>query len=397
MELFKSTNELISTLDRDRRLIKDLFAKRKSHIRYDDALALVDDNEQRLHYLLERGVIRQEADSVELEEEYTVFFEKVLAVNDEISVGLVQEYLSQLKHNIECFLAAQTHKDKQDYHQLVSRSLTKISSAIDRNVIDLQRNIDTTFKVEADYKVKLVKLKHLDRKREDISLLILRCERLFNEDQETFFTRYADESLRSLVNYVRVQINDAYHHLIDLQKQIIAYLHQIENRSQVYEKVRKLKYLRDQYLLTAHSDVQEILNKHHPVWIEPQIQYRVKLSIELIQSSEEVLPIVKRIALKREQKSTLKRVQAGAISDHYLNVHVEELNPLSVDELYASFSVAGFHLFEFICQYKPLAEADFDEKLNVFCQVASLYLDRLQFTGEYAHFQNVEYPIIYSQ
>ena len=397
MKLFESTNELILSLDRDKRLIKELFEKRKNPIRNDEALDLADDNDQRLDYLLERGVIRRESDYVELEEEYVVFFEKVLAANEVISVGLVKEYLDQLNENIEYYKIAKAEKDKHSYYYAIKRSLSKIHQATERNVIDLQRNVNTTYKVEIDYNIKLAKLKHLDKKREDIATLITKCEYIFSDSQEVFFSRDADESLRDLVYYVRNRIGEAYHHLIDLQKQIISYLHHIQESNRLYDKVRKLKYLKDQFLLSSHSNIDPLLEKNQAVWFEPQPHYSIKLSIEEMQTSDEILPIIQKISSLRQRKNDLKQQQAEAIPSDFLDLQSREYYETNLDELFMSFSTAGFDLFEFISQYKPLADKSFDEHIDAFCQVVSLNLDQLRFTGAYQTSNGIEYPIIYHQ
>ena len=50
-----------------------------------------------------------------------------------------------------------------------------------RNVIDLKRNIDNTYKNEPNYRVKLSKLKNLDEKRKNIALLINRSEDIIDK------------------------------------------------------------------------------------------------------------------------------------------------------------------------------------------------------------------------
>lgn len=55
-----------------------------------------------------------------------------------------------------------------------------------RNVVDLRRNIDTTFKNEPNYKNKKAKLENLDRKRLDIKDLIEQTEYLISNEEKNF-------------------------------------------------------------------------------------------------------------------------------------------------------------------------------------------------------------------
>ena len=58
-----------------------------------------------------------------------------------------------------------------------------------------------------------------------------------------------DTQMRIVVNDVKLQLNDSYHNLIEIEKQIIHYLNLIAYQNRIFEKVRRLKYFRDQFLL----------------------------------------------------------------------------------------------------------------------------------------------------
>ena len=59
MGTFHSIDELIKTLDREKVLLKEMFAKRHSlQFRYDYALEMTEYKEERIRYLIENGVIR---------------------------------------------------------------------------------------------------------------------------------------------------------------------------------------------------------------------------------------------------------------------------------------------------------------------------------------------------
>ena len=108
-----------------------------------------------------------------------------------------------------------------------------------RNVIDLKRNIDNTYKNEPNYRVKLSKLKNLDEKRKNIALLINRSEDIIDNTQPVFFRVAMDTQMRIAVNDVKLQLNDSYHNLIEIEKQIIHYLNLIAYQNRIFEKVRR--------------------------------------------------------------------------------------------------------------------------------------------------------------
>ena len=105
MGTFRSIDELIRTLEREKILLKEMFAKRHSlQFRYDYALEMTEYKEERIRFLIENGVIRDTGDCLEMEDVYQKFFEDVLEVNEEINVSSVRDYISVLKENIDYYL-----------------------------------------------------------------------------------------------------------------------------------------------------------------------------------------------------------------------------------------------------------------------------------------------------
>jgi hypothetical protein len=94
MENFRSIDELIRMLSREKVLLKDMFQNRKKlSYRYDTARELVEYKESRIAFLIDHGVIQDGGDFLELADVYQRFFEEVLDVNEDISVASVKESL----------------------------------------------------------------------------------------------------------------------------------------------------------------------------------------------------------------------------------------------------------------------------------------------------------------
>lgn len=93
--------------------------------------------------------------------------------------------------------------------------------------------------------------------------------------------------MRNVVSDVKLQLNDSYHNLIEIQKQIIHYLNLIDYQNRIFEKVKKLKYLKDQFLLEEHTSIRSVAAQKYSVWMEPQVGYRIKLSIDNLRTSDE--------------------------------------------------------------------------------------------------------------
>ena len=225
MSTFRSIEELVKSLDREKELLKEMFAKRKSlSFRYDYALEMTEYKEERIRYLIDYGVIRDTGDFLEMEDIYLKFFEDVLEVNEEINVSFVQDYLTRLNENIDYYLKENNEQRKYNYQREVKRCLKNIALTTVRNVMDLKRNMDNTYKNEPNYKIKKTKLVRLDEKRNNIALLIRKSEELIDYGQPVFFRVAMDVQMRNVVSDVKLQLNDSYHNLIEIQKQIIPYI-----------------------------------------------------------------------------------------------------------------------------------------------------------------------------
>ena len=73
MNTFTSIKELLFTLIRERRLLTEMFEKRKTlSYKYDFALVLVDYNEDRIQCLIEHSVIRQNGSFVEIDDQFSI-------------------------------------------------------------------------------------------------------------------------------------------------------------------------------------------------------------------------------------------------------------------------------------------------------------------------------------
>ena len=124
MGTFRSIDELVRALDREKALLKEMFAKRHSlQFRYDYALEMTEYKEERIRFLIENGVIRDTGDCLEMEDVYQKFLEDVLEVNEEINVSSVRDYISVLNENIDYYLKENNETRKYKYPKEVRRCL----------------------------------------------------------------------------------------------------------------------------------------------------------------------------------------------------------------------------------------------------------------------------------
>lgn len=396
MKTFLHLKELLNTLHREERLISELFSRRNLMFKYEYALELVDYKEDKILRLLEHEILRKNEDYIEIEDLYLEFFEKILQVNEEVTISYINENITTIKENIEYYLNENKETLKYNYLKVIKNIFKKIGSTTLRNVIDLRRNVENTFKNEPNYKNKKLKLENLDRKRKDIILLIQQIEKLL-EDEKAFLKIANDDDLDKIIIALREKLNDSGHNLIEIEKQIIEYLNQIKYQNELTEKLRKIKYLKDQFTLKTDTNLHFILQSENLLNFEPNPIYSVKLSLDYLSTSDEAFEIIKKVANKNSNKlkNNIKSSLAAPIEQEYLENAVEEEILIDLEKVKNNFLATSNNLFDFVMRYKFDKEISFNEKVTLYCQLVSRYEHLFEIKDKYEMYNNVEYTMIY--
>ncbi len=397
MNSFSSIKELITTLYREVSLLSEMFKKRKSvkNFQYDYALDLVDNNDNRLKYLLDREVIRQNGNNLEIDDLFLHFFEQILNANEEINTSYVNESIAKIKHNIDYYLNETNDQRKYNYLREIKKSLRNIGNITFRNVVDLKRNIDNTFKNEPNYKNKKAKLYNLDNKRKDIVKLIEQTEILLSTDSITFFKTATDEELSRIIVQLKIQLQKCTHNLIEIEKQIIDFLNQIQYQNTVIEKLRQIKYLKDQFTLETSTDLKSVLQKNNSVVFEPNPSYPLKLSLEFLQSDQDVYASILKISRQIHTGVKIALPLADKITEEYLKAQIEEVIQINLEEVKNGFVASSYNLLDFISGYQYPKDVSFDDIVNIYCQLVSQFDTLMEITDKYQEKENIEFATIY--
>lgn len=392
---FRTIEELVKVLDREKTLFRDMFERRKSlAYRTDIAMEVVDYRRERIQYLIDYGVIHENGDFLEMEDVYVQFFEEVLDMNEEISVSSVKEYLDSLKENINYYLQETNENRKNQYQSNVRKTLRRIGLRTLKNIIDLKRNVDTAYKQEPNYKIKKSRLANLDEKRKGIKVLIKECERMM-EDEGVFFKIAADPEMQRTTMDVRNDFTEADHNLLEIEHQIIDYINQIEQQSLLFKKIRKLKYLKDQLTWREDTNIVRIIEGKNPLWMEKRPYNRIFLSLDMLRGSEEAYSIIRKIA-GRTIVRRLARTEADPLDETYMHNSIEEVNAVNMTELWNAFKAQGNHLFAFIKDYSYKQQHTLGDYIILYCQMATLHSEELRITDDYEQYDKIEYALIYA-
>lgn len=395
MATFQSIRELTRGFQQGTKLLNDMFMKRKTiAIRYDDALETLDGDENKLNYLIRFGVIVKVGDQLELDDVYQRFFEEVLAVNEEINIASVQMYISKLRLGINSYLATENDGRRTLFLREIRHTFRSIDNVTRRNVVDLKRNVDDTYKQEPNFKIKELRLRDFDEKRKQIEELIRQTEKVIDE-QTIFFANAMDIGMKQTVSDVREGLRESAHGLISVAAQIIDYLNRIEYQSRLVKKVRQLKYMKDRFMIAESTDVREVLAATDDVWMEKQPKYSTKISLDFLRDDDAALDVLCNIRRRLLKKATMKSKLANKIDKQYLEEKQETSRAFNHQEIINGFIAQGLDLFYYVWSLPFAGDVDREQRLVLFLQLASQYSEKLKYTSDTKTVDNVEYPIIY--
>lgn len=407
MYIFRSIHEIINTVAAARGLLTEMFEKRKIlSFRYSDALALLKDDENRLKLLIEKEVIHQNGNFVELDARFMDFFELLLEANEEINTAVIDENIEYLHELMDYYLKERIATRKASYVRNIKITFQKIARTTIRNIMNLQTSIDNAFKHEPTYQIKIAKLENLDKKRINIQQLIDTTENLILHEERQFFQQATDDELNRILLELRRELQLSAHSLIRAQQDIINYLNQIKSQVILVEKIRRVKYLQDQFELRAKSNLAEVLEREHSILLEGTAPSSFKLSINYL-NTDEARPIILKVIKNLQHRETIRSNEAGAFSDEDLasqSMYQETINleetvgnyiQAQTEAMWKDATAQPEDLFSFLMRYPFRQEVSEEERTTLFCQIVSLYESQFRTSEEFGIYKNYEYARIY--
>lgn len=384
-----------------------MFEKRNIvNFKYSEALELLKNDENRLRLLIEKEVILQNGNFVQLDARFLDFFELLLEANEEINTAIINDNIDYLHELMGYYLQENIASRKTSYVRNIKITFQKIARTTIRNILNLQASIDNAFKHEPTYQIKIAKLENLDKKRINIQQLIDMTENLILHEERTFFQQATDEELSRILLELRRELQLSAHSLIRAQQDIINYLNQIKSQIILVEKIRKIKYLQDQFELRAKSNLAEVLDREHSVLIEGALPTSFKLSINYL-NSDEAQPVILKVLKNLQYRKSVKSNEAGAFSDEDLShqsayepaVSLEEIIGTYIqcqtEKLWKDASAQPDDLFSFLLNYRFRHQIGEKERTTLFCQLVSLYESQLHISDRFGRYKEYEYALIY--
>lgn len=395
MPKYDKIDELITDLNRHKKLLSALFDGRMSSVQEEAVLELMEGDGDKLERLAAYGLLVRAKGQVSLESRLQSFFEEYLEVDETVHVLYIQEHLDKIKE-LKSYYLKETHMvRKEPYLLRIKKHLRSIIRVTLLNVKTLRNNTDETYKAEANFEVKKEKLSNIRSQRDQLEGVIKAVERLLED--ELFFRTAVDDELLMLVHQLKVTLHESYHNLIEIQRQVITYLNQIEKRVQVVEKVLRLKLLRDKHYLKQQTDFYELAARIGDLPLTGGDVFRTRLSVSVLQEEEEMQQLVLKVRERlRNQKAFALNV-AGEMPEAALQADDQRESSVDLSALRTIFMGKNQDLFTFVLQHRFKQEVSERERIRYYCRMASLFESDFLFTDQTALHQQMEYALIYPQ
>ena len=224
--------------------------------------------------------------------------------------------------------------------------------------------------------------------------MIVQTEILLNQDSLTFFKTATDEELKHIRTELILDLTAARQNLIETRKQIIEYINQVKYQSKFIEKLRQLKYLRDQFEIKHKTNILDVLSKTHSLAFEAKPFYSLKLSLENLEE-ENVRKIIKKVISNYHTGVSPRKFVAENLSEDDLKAVTEKEIHINLHEVIENFATSGKHLFDYIFEYKFPREVSFSEKVTIYCQMIAIFEDELILTEYFERCEKIEYALVY--
>ena len=395
---FTGIGDLLSKLNSESKLLTEMYHYRtRLEFSYSHALELAS-SEKRLQMLIEYGILHRDGDNLEIDELFLRFFEEVLQSSEDISNATVEENLTKLQKNIEYYQKEQNNTEGQRYYlRMIRRGLVVIGSMVRRNVVTLKRNIDDVYKTIGNYATKRMRLEEYMQQLRSISLLIDETRKILKREDTTFRVMIPDERLLHIIAEVHSDMQFAFENVIELERVIRDYLHQIDVQTRTLNKIRKLKYLKDMETWRSDSDVEAVLSRLNAVWMEREYKRRIKPSLSYITTTTEGISVLEQVQKILSKGRRDRRVAAPPLGKEQLAALKIVEDIVDTDRLATAFMASGRDLFDFVINYHYETPQPLDRRLEYYAEIVQGYLGQLRFTGEWRDYEQLRYPIIYAR
>ncbi|QBG48879.1 hypothetical protein EGM51_16275 [Verrucomicrobia bacterium S94] len=192
-------------------------------------------------------------------------------------------------------------------------------------------------------------------------------------------------------------LHESRHNLIEVQHKVISYLNHIERRVAVVEKVLRLKMLKDRHYLQEQTDFYPLAARNQDLPLIPPESLRSRLSLSEMQQEEAMQELVLKVRAKLKMLKHLEQNRAGELPESAFSSEEAAERRINLYALKNMFQKRTGDLFSFVMEHEFKEPVDDDQRVSIFCQLASRFADELEFSEQIKTIDGLEVAMIYGK
>lgn len=386
MALQVNVNDILSQLFQHRDVVEYLFANRENTTA-NELISRFDLSQENFQKLKSLELIYEYENIVSLNDSVVAMFEEFMEIG-EVTPGLIRDYIGELNRYISFYREVREVR----FLRSIKKYLKRIGTALTREIIKLQKNVDDTYKNESNYRIKLKKLEDYREKRDNIIEFIKKTSEVI-EQTRMLFTLTNDTELYGIVQSLKASLIENLDYLIEIQTDITDFINKIMFQLDVYKKAQQLKEIKDHGALHYRTNFGEIVARINTLRYNGHKSPRTKLSVETLFTDEGHV-LCKRVAEKYKITRLMVRGIADKMMFNFKEKGLEQQIKLDTEKLVERFlGQTKQNLFLYLMEYKfpkAIGTVSFEEKLSLFVEIAMEYQNKLDFKYTLKYFDYYE-------
>jgi polyhydroxyalkanoate synthesis regulator phasin len=375
MALQVNVNDILSQLYQNRSTVEFLFANR-DNITVNELMAKGELSSDQYQRMLSLDLVYEYEGIVSLNDAVISMFEDFMEIG-EVTPGAINDYINELKRHIRFYQEVHEYR----FLRSIKKYLRKLNGVLPKEIIKLQKNVDDTYKNEANYRIKLQKLEAYREKRDTIIDFIRKTETIIDETRQ-LFTLTNDTELYGIINALKGSLIENLDFLIEIQTNITDYINKIQFQLDVYVKAQRLKEIKDHGTLHYRTNFTEVLKTVNTLRYNGIKGPRTKIAVDFLFTDEGHV-LCKRIAEKYKLSRLMMRGVAGKLPGNFKDQLIDQQIKLDTEKLVDRFLTQTKHnLFEYLMDYKfpkAVGNVTFEDRLSLFVEIAMEYQNHLEF------------------
>ena len=378
-----NVKELLTQLYYNRNVIEFLFGNRDG-ITVTELMNREDITTEQYQRLIDYEILYEYQSIVSVNDAVIAMFEDFMEIG-EVTPSFINDYINELKRYIKYFSEGRENR----FLRSIKKYLKRINTAITREIIKLQKNVDDTYKNESNYRIKLQKLEDYRSKRDTIIEFIKKTEEII-EETRALFNLTNDLELFSIVTSLKTGLIENLDFLIEIQTDITDYINKIQFQLDVYKKAQQIKEIKDRGELHYKTNFREIVKSINPIGFNNIKAPRTKIPIEFLYTDDGYM-LCARVAEKYKITRLMSRRLADKMTGNFKDVTIENTLKLDTTTLVDKFlSQNKLNLFEFLVSYKfpkAVGNVSFEERITLFVEIVLEYDKSLDFKYRLNYFE----------